>query len=99
MVKPAIIFLLSFMLFRCNMKIEPMDPSARQSLEDIVSDKSETKSPVNPGQSGLGNSSSISPQGSNGSNWVNGTGSGANGLNSGNGVETTFGGTTGTNSF
>jgi len=80
------------------MKIETMDPTARQSLEDLVSDKSETKGTSNSIQTGQGSSSSI-PQGSNGSNWVNGTSSGSNGVNSGNGVETTFGGTTGTNSF
>lgn len=87
-----------FILSDCSMKVEPMDPNARQSLEDLVTDKSEAKSTSNSSQGGLGSSSSI-PQGSNGSNWVNGTSSGSNGVNSGNGVETTFGGTTGTNSF
>lgn len=98
MVKSVIFILLSVFLFHCNMKIEPMDPSARQSLEDLVTDKSETKTSANPSQGGLGSSSAIQ-QGSNGSNWVNGTSAGSNGLNTGNGVETTYGGTTGTNSF
>ena len=98
MVRLLLLLILSFLLFRCNMKIEPMDPSSRQSLEDLVTDKTETKGQSNPSQNGLGSSSAI-PQGTNGSNWINGTSSGSNGLNTGSGIETTFGGTTGSNSF
>jgi len=96
--KSFLLLILFFLFGRCDMKIETIDPTARQSLEDLVSDKSEIKNTSNTSQGGLGSSSSV-PQGSNGSNWVNGTSSGSNGVNTGSGVETTFGGTTGTNSF